>query len=113
MGSKLLGDWSLVHRLVAPGIDWWLGSSRSGPGILEPVALALGLDDVAAVVEPVKRRPGEALGAEDLCPGLEGEIARDDQARALVGGREDVEEQLSIDLGGGDVAQLQARSLTT
>ena len=55
--------------------------------------------------EPVERRPGEALGAEDLCPGLEGQIAGHDQARALVGGRDDVEEQFGTDLGGGNVAQ--------
>ena len=60
---------------------------------------------LAAVGEPVERRPGETLGAEDLRPGLEGQIARDDQARALIGGRDDVEEQLGTDLGGRDVAQ--------
>jgi hypothetical protein len=73
---------------------------------LEPVALALGLHDVAAVSEPIEGRAGEALGAEDLCPGLEGQIARDVEAGALIGGRDDVEEQFGTDLGSGNVSQL-------
>jgi hypothetical protein len=44
----------------------------------------------------------EALGAEDLCPGLEGQIARHHKARAFIGRRDDVEEQLGTDLGGRD-----------
>jgi hypothetical protein len=56
--------------------------------------------------EPVEGGSGEPLGAEDLDPGLEGQIAGDDQARALIGGGDDVEEQLGADLGGRDVAQL-------
>src|ERR1035437_9425164 len=72
----------------------------------EPVALALGLDDPAPVGEPVESGAGEALRSEDLGPGLEGQIARDDQTGALVRGRYDVEEKLGADLGGRDVAQL-------
>ena len=118
LSLKLLGDLRLVHRLAACGIGCWLGAPGSSLGVLEPVALALGLDDVAAVSEPVEGRPGEALGAEDFCPGLEGQIARDDQARALIGGRDDVEEQFGADLGGRDVSefvkheQVQSRELS-
>ena len=45
-----------------------LGSPGSGLGVLEPVALALGLDDVATMGERVERGAGEPLGAEDLGP---------------------------------------------
>src|ERR1039458_3178205 len=42
------------------------------------------LPGAAAMGEPIEGRAGEALGAEDLCPGLEGQIDRHDQARALI-----------------------------
>ena len=61
-----------------------VGPPGSGLALLKPVALALRLDDVGAVGEPVERRAGEAFGAEDPCPGSEAQIPRDDQARALV-----------------------------
>ena len=77
-----------------------------GFGVLQPIALALGLDDPAPVGEPVESGAGEALRSEDLGPGLEGQIARDDQTGALVRGGYDVEEKLGADLGGRDVAQL-------
>ena len=35
---------------------------------MEPVALALGLNDPAAMGEAVERGAGEAFGSEHLCP---------------------------------------------
>jgi len=46
----------------------------SGSGVLAPMALALGLDDTAAVREPIESRRSEALGAEHLGPRLEGQV---------------------------------------
>ena len=40
------------------------GVPGPGLGVLEPVALALGLDDPAAVGEPVQRGPGELKGTK-------------------------------------------------
>ena len=57
------------------------------PGIFEPVALALRLEDVAAVREAVEGGPCEPLAAEHLGPLLEGEIRGHDQALPLVGCR--------------------------
>ncbi len=56
--------------------------------------------------EPVEGGPGEPLGAQNLGPVLEGQVRGHDQTGALVSGRDDVEEQLGADLGGGHVAQL-------
>jgi hypothetical protein len=61
-------------------------------GVLEPVALALGLQNVAAVREPVQRRACEPFAAENVGPVLEGQVGRDDQAVAFVRGGDDVEE---------------------
>jgi len=60
---------------------------------LEAVALTLGLDDPAAVREPVERGSGEPLGTEHLGPRFEGKVRGDDETGALVSGRDDVEEQ--------------------
>jgi hypothetical protein len=73
---------------------------------VEPVAVASGFDDVAAVGEPVEGRAGESFGAEDFGPGLERQVGRDDHRGAFIRGGDDVEEQFGADLGGGDVAEL-------
>ena len=72
---------------------------------MEPVALAFGLDDAAAVGEPVEGGAGESFGSEDLGPGFEGQVGGDDEAGAFVGGGDDVEEQFGADFGCGDVAE--------
>jgi len=81
-------------------------STCPGFGVVESVAFAFGLDDAAAVGEPVERCSGQTFGAEHFGPRLERQIGRHDQAGALVGGRDDVEEQLGTDLGRWHVAQL-------
>jgi hypothetical protein len=88
-------------------------------GVLEPVALALGLQNVAAVSKPVQRRAGEPFAAENLGPVLEGQVRRDDQAIAFVRGGDDVEEQFRPSLARRDVAkfvedeQVELRELLT
>jgi hypothetical protein len=72
---------------------------------VEPVALAFGLDDSAAVGEAVECCSGESFGAEHFGPGFEREVGGDDHAGAFVGGRDDIEEELGADLGGWDVAE--------
>ena len=42
--------------------------------LLESVAVAVHLQDMHVVSEPVQQRAGEAFGAEDLSPLVEGEI---------------------------------------
>ena len=42
---------------------------RPNSRVLDPVALALGLDDPAAVGEPVRGGPGEAFRSKHLGPG--------------------------------------------
>ena len=51
---------------------------------MEAVAFALGLEDVAAVGEPVERGAGQAFAAEDLGPVLERQVRRHDQAVPLI-----------------------------
>ena len=83
-----------------------VGSSpAAGFSVVESVAFAFGLDDAAAVGEPVEGCAGESFGAEHFGPGLEREVGGDDHAGAFVGGRDDVEEQFGADLGGWDVAE--------
>jgi hypothetical protein len=72
-----------------------------GLGVTQAVALSLGLDDLAAVREPVEGRAGEALRSEHLGPGREGQVGGDDQAAALVGAGDDVEEQFRPTLEAG------------
>ena len=57
--------------------------SRSGVGgaafaaaLLEPEAVAVHLQDVDVVGEPVEQGSGEPFGAEDFGPLVEGQVAR-------------------------------------
>ena len=83
-----------------------LAGSSATFGVLEPVAFALGLQDVAAMGEAVERRAGQALAPEYLGPILERQIGRDDQAVAFVGRGDHIEQEFRPGLAGGHVAQL-------
>jgi hypothetical protein len=61
---------------------------------MEEVAVALRLEDVAAVCEPVEGGTREPLTNEDLRPLREGQVRGRDQALSLVGRVQDVEERL-------------------
>jgi hypothetical protein len=48
---------------------------------VEAVAVAFDFDDAAALGEPVEGGAGESSGGEDLGPGLEQQVGRDDETR--------------------------------
>jgi hypothetical protein len=59
----------------------------------EAEALAIHLEDVAAVREAIQERRGHALALEDLAPFAERKVAGDQNAAAFVAVGEDLEEQ--------------------
>ena len=85
---------------------WRRFSCLAATSVLETVALAAGLEDVAAMRQPVECRARESLAAEHLGPILERQVGRHDQTRSLVSGADDVEQQLSTQLAGRNVPQL-------
>jgi hypothetical protein len=103
-GSSFHGSWWVRRSPLLRTRH--LRSADPGLGIAQPVALALRLDDLAPMGQAIKGRPGEALRAQHLGPVIERQVGRDHQAGPLVGGGDDVEQQLGPDLGGRDVAQL-------
>jgi len=74
--------------------------------LLEAVAVAVHLEDVDVVGEPVEQSAGQALGGEHAGPLVEGQIAGDDGGTALVALAEDLEQQLGAARRQGDVTQL-------
>jgi hypothetical protein len=58
------------------------------------------------VDEPVDHRGGDHVVAEDLAPAAEGLVGGDDQARALVARRDELEEEVGGFGFEGDVADL-------
>lgn len=74
--------------------------------LLEAEALAVHLEDVNVMGEAVEQRAGQALGAEDAGPLVEGQIAGDDGRAALVALAEDLEPQLTAGHRGRDVIRL-------
>jgi hypothetical protein len=79
--------------------------SSSPLGVLQTVALALRLQNVAAVREPVQRRSREPFAAQDFGPVLEGQVRCHDQAVAFVGRRDDVAEEFGPGLARRDVPE--------
>ena len=81
------------------------GPPLSSAGVAEAKALALGLEDVAAVREAVEGGSGEPFAAEHLGPLLEGQVRGDDQSLPIIGRAQDVKKQLGPFLPGGNIAQ--------
>ena len=75
------------------------------PAALEAVAVAVHLQDVDVVGEPVQQRSGEPFRAEDLGPLIEGQIGGDQDGAPLVALAEDLEEEFRSGGGQGDEAQ--------
>ena len=75
------------------------------PGAWEAVALAVHLQDVDVVGEPVQQRAGEAFRAEDSGPLVKGEIGGHHDGAPLVALAEDLEDQFRAGSGQGDEAQ--------
>ena len=76
------------------------------PAVLETVALAVHLQDVNVVGEPVKQSAGEPLGAEHVGPLVEGQVGGDQDGAPFVALAEDLEEEFRTGGGEGDEAQL-------
>jgi hypothetical protein len=74
--------------------------------VLEAVAVALEGDDLGVVDGAVDHRGGDHVVAEDLAPAAKRLVAGDDQAGALVAGRDQLEEQAGGLRLEGDVADL-------
>ena len=73
---------------------------------LEPVAVAVHLQNVDVVGEPVQQRSGEALRTEDPRPLVEGQVGADQDGPALIALTEDLEEEFRAGGGQGHEAQL-------
>ena len=67
--------------------------------LIEPIALAINLEDTDVVGEAVEERAGEALGAEHLGPLVEWEIAGEQDRAPLVALAVDLEQELGAGLG--------------
>lgn len=74
--------------------------------LLEAVAVIAGLDDVAAVREPIEERGGHLRIPEHAAPLPEGEVGGHDERDAFVELADQVEEQRSAVLGERQVAEL-------
>ena len=69
------------------------------PAVPEAVAVAVHLQDMDVVGEPVQQRAGEAFRSEHLGPLVEGQVGGDQDGAPLVALAEDLEEQFRS--GGG------------
>jgi hypothetical protein len=78
---------------------------RSFPGLSQSVTFPIGFQDVASVSKPVKKSPGESLGAKDLGPFLEGQVGGHHEAMMLIGPADDLEEQFGSGLGEGNISE--------
>src|SRR3954470_20785094 len=99
--------------MAAPGGGGELGSLGlpALPGfhrLAEAIALAIHLENVAVVAEPVEERGGHPLALEDLTPLAERQVARHQEAAALVPVGEHPEQQLDPAPAHRDVPQLVA-----
>ena len=124
----------MYHRHDEKGLNWGAGwdqvrsrgpqfRSESGvdriirylgggalPAVLETVAVAVHLQDVNVVGEPVKQSAGEPLGAEHVGPLVEGQVGGDQDGAPLVALAEDLEEQFR---SGGDRGTKPNSSMVT
>jgi hypothetical protein len=77
--------------------------AASALGVLQAVTFARGFQDVATVREPIERRPGKPLAAQDLGLVFERQVGGHDQAVTLVSRSDHVEQQLRARLAGRHV----------
>ena len=107
----------MYHRHDEKRLNWEPGGVRSGvvrlvrdlgsnalPTVAEAVAVAVHLQDVDVVGEPVQQRAGEALRTKQFSPFVEGEVGGDQDGAPLVALAEDLEEQFRPGGGQGDEA---------
>ena len=94
-----------MSSIPPPGHSHPRGTPPLGSGSPRPT-VAVHLQYVHVVGEPVQQRAGEALRAEDLGPFVEGQIGGHHDGAPLVALAEDLEEQFRSGGGQGDKAQL-------
>ena len=75
------------------------------PAVAEAVAVAVHLQDMDVVGEPVQQRAGEAFRTEHLGPLIERQVGGDQDGAPLVALAEDLEEEFRSGGGQGDEAQ--------
>ena len=79
-------------------VGWVVGSVRrrglTPAALVEPVALAIHLEDVDVVGEAVEESAGKLLGAEHLGPFVEGQIGGDQGRAPLVALAEHLEQEI-------------------
>ena len=75
------------------------------PAVLQPVALAIHLQDVDVVGEAVQQRAGQPLRTEDFGPFVERQVGGDQDGASLVALAEDLEQQFRPGRGQGHEAQ--------
>ena len=75
------------------------------PAVVEAVAVAVHLQDMDVVGEPVQQRAGEAFRTEHLGPLIERQVGGDQDGAPLVALAEDLEEEFRSGGGQGDEAQ--------
>ncbi len=108
----------MYHRHDEKGLNWEPGGVKSGvvriirdlgsnalPAVPDAVAVAVHLQDVDVVGEPVQQRSGEAFRSEDLGPLIEGQIGGYKDGALLVALAEDLEDRLGPGAGQGYKAQ--------
>ena len=104
-GSDFASAWIDIVAFGSISIRGSRGSAPPAFRLLEPVAVAIHLEDVDVVCEPVEQRAGEPLGAEDRRPVLEGKIGRHDDRAPLVTLAEDLEQKLGAGRRQGHIAE--------
>ena len=64
--------------------------------VCETIAVAVQLQDVDVMSQPIEQRASQPFGAEDLGPFVEGQIRGHQRRRLLVALGEDLEQQLVL-----------------
>ena len=93
-----------MSSIPPPGHSHPRGTPPLGSGSPRPT-VAVHLQYMHVVGEPVQQRAGEALRAEDLGPFVEGQIGGHHDGAPLVALAEDLEEEFRAGGGQGDEAQ--------
>ena len=91
-------------KLSVVRFGWWRRCCIL-PAALESIALAVHLQDVDVMGEPVQQRPGQPLRAEDLGPFVEWQVGGDQDGAPLVALAEDLKEQFRASAGQGYEAE--------
>ena len=84
-------------------VGWVVGSVGSlgltPAALVEPIAVAVHLEDVDVMGETVEERAGQAFGAEHLGPFVERQVGGDQGGAAFIALAEHLEQKLGAGLG--------------